>query len=643
MPVIIPRLGLKPIKQMDGEESSPKRETLLKRSYKSHPRQPLLSNGNSGSRGSNTYSTTDKNTCLNQRRLSVYNFNYNANADDDLYTSHNISSSPRFSPDAHAVQRESSNDDGGNRNENKYGDEGNTVLRKISVDLDESSTNNNQNPNECSSLFLSQKTSYNNQNYSGNNDDHDNLNYNGNNISSQNFLERMKSPRNFSSWGSVGESFNKKPKKSKPKVQGMYGLHSSSFRNFFKKIPKSAPESKCPDSEYEFELGLRPDLGVEVEFEVEESSVNSELTEDESDTNIEGQGHGVGQGDVAEEEDRGKEGVVQKTRKDSSRRTGNDKKIKKSKSKGGERESVEEREERLEEQREEKGDYGIQKTDIDNLNDLTDEMDNRNQLRAMSRHQVVLDKIAATTVAGRRLFLKDARGRGIFSDSVNNQTVLSNQSHSLQDLAEDLGPKAENDSNNVETLIYINDHGGTVPNKEKIAAKSETEVKQSSAKASRTYSRWGLDINKYKKVNFAPLTASESEKLRKGRGEGEGERGGIGLESNNENDNENENERSAPGIVKEGKRINEKYSPKDRSKSELAIVSAKDKLETDSKKMTVIGSSMQRSDSDPGARQKIYKSENFINWVRFDEEFLKPLFGGSQREYTSIPEQSNVL
>ena len=59
--------------------------------------------------------------------------------------------------------------------------------------------------------------------------------------------------------------------------------------------------------------------------------------------------------------------------------------------------------------------------------------------------------------------------------------------------------------------------------------------------------------------------------------------------------------------------------------------------------MTVIGSSMQRSDSDPGARQKIYKSENFINWVRFDEEFLKPLFGGSQREYTSIPEQSNVL
>jgi hypothetical protein len=33
-------------------------------------------------------------------------------------------------------------------------------------------------------------------------------------------------------------------------------------------------------------------------------------------------------------------------------------------------------------------------------------------------------------------------------------------------------------------------------------------------------------------------------------------------------------------------------------------------------------------------KEKIYKSSNYlINWVKFDEEFLKPLFGGSFRDY----------
>lgn len=33
-------------------------------------------------------------------------------------------------------------------------------------------------------------------------------------------------------------------------------------------------------------------------------------------------------------------------------------------------------------------------------------------------------------------------------------------------------------------------------------------------------------------------------------------------------------------------------------------------------------------------KEKVYKSSNyFINWVKFDEEFLKPLFGGSFRDY----------
>ena len=128
LPIIIPRLGLKPIKNIESEDS-PRREPLLKRSYKSHPRQI-------------NHSKSTERTHIH-RKLSIYNFNYNANADDDLYPSHNNSPEVSASIELHMGGEEKNNNNNNNNSNNN-----NSTSNKNGILLN--TTNNN---NKISNTF----------------------------------------------------------------------------------------------------------------------------------------------------------------------------------------------------------------------------------------------------------------------------------------------------------------------------------------------------------------------------------------------------------------------------------------------------------------------------------------------------------
>jgi hypothetical protein len=535
LPMIIPRLGLKSLiqeprvsenqvqgpGQMDGSNQgqgqNQRREPLLKRSYKSHPRSMSTASHVRTERG--------------KRRFSVYCFNNHAEAEDDLYAS--TTNSPHYSADENALER-------------PRGLSGHNLHERIRA-LDSIDTNDSEDRTYRSQADSSTIATHDRSALSVECSRKTKLNLESKGLGSLLSIPQVRLSKDHPP---DKPTANKRPVDSRAvKSRGHIGGGLGSVSALSKTVRGHM------DSRY-----------------VSRTHTGSSRCERER-------------------------------QRDRDRRR-------------DEEQAVEENEEswdedemqREENEREDRGDYSVDGSDIDNLNALNDEMASGDQLCAMAGHQVVLDSIYGTgteSLASSSASPRTDNSRfnrtywdGTHTAYVHDSPYTPRRDDAHIELTEATGrascisslSTSGKDSDFEPSALYpVVTHN----------PQTHTPLCTGSSSSGSTFSSsWG-DIHKYKKTDssscskFLPRSVDRLEPLIEGR-----------------------------GLRAQSKR--EKPRLSGHKGLELQIPEL---LEGN---MRGIGSSVQR----------VYKTASaFVNWVNFDEEYLKPLFGGSRREYTSIPEE----
>lgn len=519
LPMIIPRLGLKSIKQdlrvtetqsqSQSHSHSQKREPLLKRSYKSHSRNM----------GSTSHARTER----GRRRFSVYCFNNHAEAEDDLYAS--VSNSPRY-----------------------------TSADEKGQEMPQSALN------------------------------------------SRHLDERISTPDTSDGECFDGPSHNTQPLLS---TKSIFENNISS-ENYCGKTKKN-PESKGPGSRTNLLLTNGPHRGVSAD-QPDRCAVSKKSADCRAGKS---KVHG-GPGSVSALSKTVREHL--ESRYLSKPHAGSsacelEREMGRKRDRETERAAREDEELWDENDREDRGDYSVDGSDIGYLNALNDEMSSGDQVRAMASHQVVLDSIYDT---GTATSIETSASPGV-------ETVSPSRARfDLSSVSKDTAYVHDKPNASKRDHIYAESDGLT--DRERVGTSIGTDTSTSNESgppsgstgapvlaASYSTSSWG-DIYRYKKPEsstsskFLPRSVDRLEPLFEGRGQ----RG------------QSKREKGVPHIPF---RAFELQLP-----DHLEGVGAKGGVST--------------------SAQKIYKTAStFVDWVNFDEEYLKPLFGGSRREYTSIPEE----
>jgi hypothetical protein len=526
LPMIIPRLGLKSVKQelrasenqvqglsqgqIQGQSQRHRREPLLKRSYKSHPRGMSTSSHARAERG--------------KRRFSVYCVNNHAEAEDDLYAS--STTSPHYSADERGQERP--------RGLNIHN------LHERIIALDSLDTEDSEDRSYRSQADSSIRAAHNRSALSEESGRKVKLNLESKGLGSQ-----LNAPLSRLSADHPPERSlsNKRPGDARTgKGRGHLGVGSGCVSTLSRTVREHM------DWRY-----VSKSLAGGSRCERERQRERHRRREEER--------------DVREHEEDWDEDKM----------------------------------EREENEREDRGDYSVDGSDIDNLNALNDEMASGDQLCSILSHQEVLDSIYGTGTES--LASSSASPR---TDNSRLNRTYRDDAHSEYVSDRTYTPRRED--KHVE-LVETTSRASCISSLSTSGKDPETSAPSplltpasplpagSSGPGSTFSSSWG-DIYKYKKTDssssskFLPRSVDRLEPIEE------------------------------RGLRAQSKRDKSRlFSPKGLD------LQHPDLLEGE---MKGIGSSAQR----------VYKTASaFVNWVNFDEEYLKPLFGGSRREYTSIPEE----
>jgi hypothetical protein len=524
LPMIIPRLGLKSVKQElrvsenqvqglgqiqgQSQDHSHRREPLLKRSYKSHPRGMSTASHARTERG--------------RRRFSVYCFNNHAEAEDDLYAS--STNSPHYSADERGQEKPRG------LNIHKLHER---ITALNSLDTEDSEDRSYRSQADSSSRATSDRS-----------------------ILSDESIRKAKLNLESKGQGSIMNVPHSRLSADHPPD-----------RSTANKRPSDGRAGKN-----------RGHLGVGSGC----VSALSRTVREHMDSRYVSRSHS---GSSRCERERQRE---RDRRREEERAVGEN-----------EEEWDEDEMEREENEREDRGDYSVDGSDIDNLNALNDEMASGDQLCAMVSHQEVLDSIYGTGTES----LASSSASPRTDNSRLNSTYLDG-THSAYVPDRTYAPRREDvhveliEATSRASCISSLSTSGKDPERSDPSPVLTPPIPAGSSSSNSSFSSsWG-DIHKYKKTDssssskFLPRSVDRLEPIE---------------------------ERGLKALSKRDRaRL---PSPKGLN------LQLPDLLEGE---MKGIGSSAQR----------VYKTASaFVNWVNFDEEYLKPLFGGSRREYTSIPEE----
>lgn len=532
LPMVIPRLGLKSVKQeprvsenqvqglgqVSGHSQSQRREPLLRRSYKSHPR----------SMSSASHVRTERER--GRRRFSVYCFNNHAEAEDDLYAS--STNSPHCSADEKGKERP----------------RGLTMhsLHERARVLDSLDTED----------FEDRSYTYRSRGDSSFRAPHHRNN------TSEEYSRKIK--LNLESKG-LGSVLN-------PSQSRLSSDHPPD-RSTANKRPGDGRAGKSRGHS-----GFGSGCVSALSKTVREHMDNRYVSRSNSSTRCERE-----------------------------RQRDRDRRREEERAAGGNEELWDEDElERKEGEREDRGDYSLDGSDIDNLDALNDEMESGGQLRAMASDGVVLDGLYGTGIDS----LASSSASPRTDNSGFNRTYLhgANSAYVSDSTYTPTGDDVDVEMTEVTSrsscISSLSTSGKDKDPERSALSPFQTPTPSpplpaaSTSTSSPFCSSWG-DIHKYKK----PDSSSSSKFLPRSV------------------------DRLEP-LIEERRLSAQSNRDKARASTSRGLnLQIPDLLEGELKGL---GSSAQR----------VYKTASaFVNWVNFDEEYLKPLFGGSRREYTSIPEE----